>query len=66
MLEKPDFSTVNDLYAVVANVHSIRFVPVDIKDLIMLAAAILLPFVPVVLLAFPLDEIWNYIGSLLL
>ncbi|MDT3686363.1 MAG: hypothetical protein RO009_15110 [Pseudorhodoplanes sp.] len=66
LLENPDFSAVNDLYAVVANVHAIRFVPVGIKDLIMLAAAILLPFVPVVLLAFPLDEIWKSVASLLL
>jgi hypothetical protein len=65
-LDKPDFSAVNDLYAVVTNVYSIRFVPVDIKDLIMLAAAILLPFMPVALLAFPLDEIWTSIGRLLL
>lgn len=65
-LEKSDFSAVNDLYAVVGNVHAIRFVPVDIKDLIVLAAAILLPFVPVVLLAFPLDEIWTSVGKLLL
>lgn len=66
MLEKPDFSAINDLYAVVANVHAIRFVPVDIKDLLMLAAAILLPFAPVALLAFPLDEIWTSVGRLLL
>jgi hypothetical protein len=66
LLEKPDFSAINDLYAVVANVHAIRFVPVGIKDLIMLAAATLLPFVPVVLLAFPLDEIWRSVGRLLL
>jgi hypothetical protein len=64
-LEVPDFSATADLYAVVANVHAIRFVPIDIKDLIALAVAMLLPFVPVVLLAFPLDVIWTQIKSLL-
>ena len=64
-LEKPDFSATTDLYSIVANVHAIRFVPVDLKDLIAIAVAMLLPFVPVVLLAFPLDEIWKYTKSLL-
>jgi hypothetical protein len=64
-LEKPDFSATTDLYGVVANVHAIRFVPVDLKDLVPLAVALLLPFVPVVLLAFPLEEIWKYTKSLL-
>lgn len=65
-LQAVDFSAVNDLYAVVANVHGIRFVPVDIRDLITLVVAILLPFVPVALLAFPLDQIWAAAKSLLL
>jgi hypothetical protein len=64
-LEKPDFSVIADLYSVVANVHAIRIVPIDIKDIITLAVAVLLPFVPVVLLAFPLDAIWTYIKNLL-
>src|SRR5262245_1733233 len=66
ILEQPDSSALTDLYAVVANVHAIRFVPVDLRDLITLAVAILLPFVPVVVLAFPLDEIWRSIRSILL
>ena len=48
-----------------ANVHAIRFVPVDLKDLTTIVVAMLLPFVPVVLLAFPLDAIWAQIKSLL-
>lgn len=65
-LEKPDFSATTDLYSVAANVYAMRFVPVDLKDLIALAVAMLLPFVPVVLLAFPLDVIWTQVKSLLL
>ena len=65
-LEKPDFSATTDLYSVAANVYSMRFVPVGLKDLIPLAVAMVLPFVPVVLLAFPLEVIWKQVKSLLL
>jgi hypothetical protein len=65
-LEKPDFSATTDLYSVAANVYAMRFVPVDLKDLIPLAVAMVLPFVPVVLLAVPLDVIWKQVKSLLL
>jgi hypothetical protein len=64
--EKPDFSATADLYSIVTNVHAIRFVPVDLKDLIPLIAAMLLPFVPVLLLAVPVDVLWGHIKSLLL
>ncbi|QRM31293.1 hypothetical protein [Microvirga sp. VF16] len=60
-----DFSAVADLYAVVENVHAIRLVPVGLKDLLALAVALLLPFVPVLLLAVPRDVIWAHISSLL-
>src|SRR5262245_51913934 len=55
-LEKPDFSAVADLCGVVSNVYGLRFAPIDSKSLIGLALAMLLPFVPVVLLAVPLDR----------
>jgi hypothetical protein len=64
-LDKPDFSATTDLYSIVANVHAIRLVPVDLKDLIAITVALLIPFVPVVLLAFPLDVIWDHAKSLL-
>lgn len=62
----PDASAVADLSSVVANVHAIRFVPVDLRDLSTIIAAMLLPFVPVVLLAFPIDVIWAHIKSLVM
>jgi hypothetical protein len=65
-LESPDFSATTDLYSVAANVHALRFVPVDLKDLVPLVAAMLLPFVPVVLLAVPVEVIWEHVKSLLL
>lgn len=65
-LDRPDFSATTDLYAVVSNVHEMRFVPVSARDLATLAAALLLPFIPVVLLAVPLELVWKGVKSLLL
>jgi hypothetical protein len=64
-LEEPDFSATADLYAVASNVYSIRFVPVDLKDLIALAVALLVPFVPVLLLALPANVILESLKKLL-
>ena len=64
-LDEPDFSATTDLYQVVSNVYAIRPVPVDLKDLIPLVVAMLIPFVPVVLLAVPTDVIWSGLKSLL-
>jgi hypothetical protein len=64
-LEKPDFSATADLYAVASNVNAIRFVPFDLKNLIALTVALLLPFVPVVLLAIPVKTILQSLQKLL-
>jgi hypothetical protein len=64
-LEKPDFSATTDLYSIASNVYAIRFVPVDLKDLIVLVAALLVPFVPVLLLALPANVILESIKKLL-
>jgi len=65
-LEKPDFSATADLYGVASNVYAVRFVPVDLKNLIALAVALLLPFGPVVLLAIPVKTILKGLQSLFL
>ncbi|MDQ8729235.1 hypothetical protein [Bradyrhizobium sp. LHD-71] len=64
--EAPDVSAVADLSSVLANVHAMRFIPLDLKDLALMAVALLLPFIPAVLLAFPINVIWAQIKSLLL
>jgi hypothetical protein len=64
-LERPDFSTTADLYQVLSNVYSIRFIPVDLKDVIVLATAVALPFVPLLFLVVPVSTIWQSIESLL-
>jgi hypothetical protein len=45
------------VYSVASNVYAMRFVPVDLKNLISLAVALLLPFGPVVLLTIPIKTI---------
>ena len=65
ILEQPDSSALTDLYQVVANVGSLRFVPVGLKDLAMLVIAMLVPFVPVVLLAIPVSVIMASLRGLL-
>ncbi|WP_404926172.1 hypothetical protein [Mesorhizobium sp. ORM16] len=64
-LERPDFSATTDLYAIVANVYSLRLVPVDLKSITALGVALLLPFVPVVFLAMPVKEILAELKGLL-
>lgn len=64
-LDTPDFSATADLYAVTANVHAMRLVPIDLQSILMLTGAVLLPFAPVVLLAVPMNVIWSNIQALL-
>ena len=64
ILDQPDFSATTDLYSVASNVFSMRFLPLDLRDLIALAVALLAPFAPVILLAFPLEVIWKRLISL--
>jgi hypothetical protein len=66
MLEHPDFSTTTDLYGIVDRVHSMRLIPIDITSLVMLGIATMVPFLPVVLMALPLDTILDRIAHLFL
>jgi hypothetical protein len=65
-LAQPDFSATTDLYSVAANVDGIRLLPVDLKDVIALVVAALIPFIPVVLLAVPAGSILKALQKLLL
>jgi hypothetical protein len=65
-LEVPDFSATTDLYQVVSNVYDMGTIPLDLKDLVPLAIATLLPFVPVALMAVPLDVLLRQLANLLL
>jgi len=66
VLERQDFSATTDLYQIVSNVFAMRLFPLDLTDLVIFACAMLLPFVPVVLLAVPSEVLWSQIKGLLL
>jgi hypothetical protein len=64
-LQRPDFSATTDLYSVVSNVYSIRLVPIDLRDLAIMAVSLAAPFIPVIFLAFPADTIWRGVKNML-
>jgi hypothetical protein len=64
-LEAPDFSATIDLYSIVANIRSLRTMPMDWKSAAMLVIAALAPMIPVVLVAVPTDKVIQYVAKLL-
>lgn len=66
VLEVPDFSATTDLFAVASNVYRMRDFPIDIRVVVSLLMVTLMPFIPVVLLAIPLDQLIRDIGNLLI
>lgn len=65
VLEASDFSAAIDLSSYVATVFDIRLTPADMKSFVFLCAATAVPFVPVILLAAPLDVLAQEIARLL-
>ncbi len=53
LLSAPDFSAAADLYGVVSNVYAMRFLPVDLRSLLILVTATLAPFVVAMFLSMP-------------
>jgi hypothetical protein len=65
-LEVPDFSATTDLYSVTANVYAMREVPFTLRDLIgPIGVSAMLPFIPLALLAMPLEVILRGVVKLL-
>ena len=64
-LEAPDFSATTDLYQVVANVHDMKLFPFELRAVLSLIVAALLPFIPVVLLMMPIKLIVTELARLL-
>jgi hypothetical protein len=56
-LQTEAFSATTDLYQIVANVYQMRFVPLDVPSVLFLVLVTLLPFIPLLLLAVPLDVV---------
>jgi hypothetical protein len=65
-LAAPDFSATTDLYSITAYAHGMGLVPLKLVQVVPLVIAILLPFVPVVLVALPINEILSYAAKLVL
>jgi hypothetical protein len=65
-LEKPDFSSTTDLYSIAANAYGMRAVPMVLVDIIPLAVATVVPFIPVAALAVPVDVILDKLAGLIL
>lgn len=65
-LAASDFSATTDLYSVAANAYALRAVPLELRDLAMLALATLAPFIPLALLSAPLDVILDRLAGLFL
>ena len=65
MRDMQEFSTTTDLYSIVGNVYALRLVPIDAKSVVMFGIATLFPFVPVVFLALPADQILAGLKKLL-
>jgi hypothetical protein len=65
-LSAPDFSATTDLYSIVANVREMRFVPIDLRSILLLVAATLVPFLPLVFAILPLDELLRLLSKVVL
>ena len=65
-LEAPDFSAVTDAYSIIGNVGAIRLIPIDLKWVSPLVLSALVPFVPLLLLAIPLEHLLQFAANFLL
>jgi hypothetical protein len=65
LLDRGDFSAATDLYQVVDRLQDLCMAPVDLRSVVMLVLATLLPFVPVVLALLPLDVVVSTLVGLL-
>ncbi|NML42897.1 hypothetical protein HHL11_03985 [Ramlibacter sp. G-1-2-2] len=65
LLDQSDYSAACDLYSVVDRVRDMRWVPVNLHNVVILAAATLAPFVPVALMVMPVDAVLKTLAGLL-
>jgi hypothetical protein len=62
-LRAPDFAPTNSLYAITGHVFAMSRLPFDTRSVAVLAGAALLPFVPIALLAVPVDVLLDKFRS---
>ncbi len=60
-LAATDFSATTDLFAIVANVRAINVLLLDLRNVAWIAAATLLPYIPVVLMVIPVDQAIQFV-----
>ena len=65
VLERPDFSTLNDLYQFVGNVYAMRIWPIDVQSLVIVAVVTALPIAVVALSSLPLNVLGQFIVDLM-
>jgi hypothetical protein len=66
VLGTPEFSAMTDLYSIVGNVYAMRLAPFDLRSVVLVVLTALVPFVPVALLAIPVDTILSWLLQLFL
>jgi hypothetical protein len=64
-LEVADFAATDHLFSLASRIYDVRIVPVEFKSVGLLVLATLLPFLPIALLAVPLDVILKKAAGLL-
>ena len=65
-LTAPDFSATTDMYSVAANAYGMKEVPFGLSNIGNLVLAALIPFVPIALLAVPLNVVLKELTKLVL
>jgi hypothetical protein len=65
-LSASDFSATIDLYSVVGAVYTVRIIPVKARSLFKLVAATMIPFMPLLLMIVPTQELMHFAAKLLL
>lgn len=65
-LAAPDFSATTDLYSIAGNVRRMVLVPFGLRELAVVAVAVLIPFLPLVLLRVPLEAVLRGLARLFL
>jgi hypothetical protein len=65
-LDVGDFSATTDLYSIVSNAYTMNIVPISLKNLLVVVAAALLPFLPVALTVFSPEDLMKKVSGFFL
>jgi hypothetical protein len=62
----PDFSATTDLFSIAANVNQMQVVPASLPQIARLIVAVLLPFLPALVMTMPVRDILEHVAKLVL